>query len=414
MRRVVVTGIGVVSPLGAGVKTNWNALVNGKSGIDTITHFDSSPLTVHIAGEVPMGTEEGCLDLNQVANVKEQRHLDMVTLFGLAAADEAMRDCGYKPETEEEKAKAGVCFGSGQGGAKSFRDEVLAIPTKGVNRISPFFIPSILINQTAGVISIRYGLAGPNQACSTACATGSHAIGDAMRFIRDGYADMMLAGSAEAALLLDCIGGFAQLRALSTRNDEPQKASRPWDKNRDGFVMGEGAGAVVLEEYEHAKARGAKIYCELAGYGLSGDAYHITAPGGTGAERAMKMALDQAQLNPSQIDYINAHGTSTPVGDLTEFRAVQKLFGSDTVAMSSTKSMTGHLLGGAGSIEAVYSILALQNNIMPPTINLDEPEEETKDFNLVPHTAQEKPINAVLSNSFGFGGTNACLIFKKV
>ena len=413
MRRIVVTGLGVVSPLGAGVKANWDALSNGRSGIGTIARFDSTPLPVHIDGEIPEGTEPGQLDLNQVASPKEQRHFDRVNLLGLAAADEAMRDCGYKPETEEEKAAFGVIFGSGQGGAESFRTGA-RLSEQDTMRISPFFIPSILINQTAGMISVRYGLAGPNQACSTACATGTHAVGDAMRLIKEGYADVMLAGSSEASLLLQCLAGFAQLRALSTHNDEPEKASRPWDKARDGFVMGEGAGALILEEYEHAKARGAKIYGEIVGYGLSGDAYHITAPGGTGAERAMNMALARAEMNADEVDYINAHGTSTPLGDLTEFRAVKQVFGDSPVAMSSTKSMTGHLLGGAGSVEAVFSLLAMQYNVMPPTINLDDPEEETKGFNFVPHTAQEKALQVVMSNSFGFGGTNACLIFKKV
>jgi len=414
MRRVVVTGLGVVSPLGSGVKANWDALSNGRSGIHTITQFDSASIPVHIAGEIPEGTAPGEWNLNRVASPKEQRHFDRSTLLGLSAADEAMQDCGYRPETEEEKAAFGVVFGSGQGGATSFRDGCQTILENGPMRISPFFIPSVLINQTAGLISIRYGLGGPNQACSTACATGNHAIGDAMRLIQEGYADVMLAGSTEAPLLLECLAGFAQLRALSTHNDAPQKASRPWDKARDGFVMAEGSGAVVLEEYEHAQKRGAKIYGEIVGYGLSGDAYHITAPGGTGAERAIKMALSRAQLNPEDIDYINAHGTSTPQGDLTEFKAVKQVFGTDNIAMSSTKSMTGHLLGGAGSVEAVFSLLAMQNNAMPPTLNLENPEEETKGFNLVPHVAQEKNLRAVLSNSFGFGGTNACLIFKKV
>ena len=413
MRRVVVTGLGVVSPLGSGTVSNWDALSNGRSGVHTIQRFDPSSIPVHIDAEIPEGTESGQLDLNQVASPKEQRHFDRVTLLGLVAADEAMRDCGYKPETEEEKAAFGVVFGSGQGGAESFRAGC-RIPEQTIMRISPFFIPSILINQTAGMISIRYGLAGPNQACSTACATGNHAVGDAYRLICEGYADAMLAGSAEASLLLECLAGFAQLRALSTHNDAPEKASRPWDKARDGFVMGEGAGALVLEEYEHAKARGAKIYGEVVGYGLSGDAHHITAPGGTGAERAIRMALKRAQMNPEDVDYINAHGTSTPTGDMTEFLAVKQVFGMDKIAMSSTKSMTGHLLGGAGSVEAVFSLLALNNNVMPPTINLDNPEEETIGFNLVPHTAQEKSLRTVMSNSFGFGGTNACLIFKKV
>ncbi len=413
MKRVVVTGMGVVSPLGNGVKANWEALKNGRSGIGRITHFDAEDIAVKIGAEVPLGSAEGQLDLDKIASPKEQRHYDTVTLYALAAAGEAMADCGYTPETEEEKASFGVIMGSGQGGAKSFRDGVLDMKERGFSRVSPFFIPSILINQPAGIVSIKHGLAGPNQAVSTACATGTHAIGDAMRLIQEGYADMMLAGSSEAALVKDCLAGFAQLRALSTRNDEPLKASRPWDKNRDGFVMGEGAGALVLEEYEHAKARGAKIYGEVVGYGLTGDAYHITAPGGTGAKRAMQMALARAELNPEQIDYINAHGTSTPTGDMVEFRAVKEVFGGSP-AMSSTKSMTGHLLGGAGSVEAVFSLLAMQNNVMPPTLNLDEPEEETAGFNLVPHTAQEKVLNAVLSNSFGFGGTNACVIFKKV
>jgi len=413
MRRVVVTGLGVVSPLGSGVETNWDALANGRSGVKKITRFDSSPIPVHIDAEIPEGSAPGELDLSQIASIKEQRHFDRVTLLGLAAADQAMRDCGYKPETEEEKAAFGVFFGSGQGGATSFRAGC-RLPEHDVMRISPFFIPSILINQTAGMISIRYGLMGPNQACSTACATGNHAVGDAMRLIQEGYADVMLAGSSESALLLECLAGFAQLRALSTRNNEPEKASRPWDKGRDGFVMGEGAGALVLEEYNHAKARGAKIYGEIVGYGLSGDAYHITAPGGNGAERAMKMALQRAQLNPEDVDYINAHGTSTPQGDLTEFKAVQAVFDKAPVAMSSTKSMTGHLLGAAGSVEAVFSLLSMQHNVMPPTLNLEDPEEETKAFNLVPCVAQEKNLSVVLSNSFGFGGTNACLIFKKV
>ena len=414
MRRVVVTGLGVVSPLGAGVKANWEALCAGRSGIAPISCFDATTIPVKIAGQIPMGTASGALNFDDVVSPKEQRHFDRVSLVGLAAANEAMADCGYKPETEEEKTAFGVVFGSGQGGATSFKAGALTVAERGASRISPFFIPSILINITAGLISIRHGLAGPNQANATACATGAHAVGDATRLIQEGYADMMLAGSTESALLLECMAGFAQLRALSTRNDAPTQASRPWDKGRDGFVMGEGAGALVLETYEHAKARGAKIYGEVAGYGLSGDAYHITAPGGTGAKRAIEMALKRAKLNASDIDYINAHGTSTPMGDMVEFRAVKEVFGQENVAMSSTKSMTGHLLGGAGSVEAVYSLLALKNNVMPPTINLDEPEEETKGFNLVPHTAQEKELKAVLSNSFGFGGTNACLIFKKV
>lgn len=414
MRRVVITGVGVVSPLGAGADVNWQNLIHGKSGIKKISHFDSTGLPVQIAGEVPMGTQAGQLNLEEVASIKEQRHYDRAALFGLAAAKQAIEDSGYLPEAEKEKNAYGVYFGSGQGGVGCFCDGVLTVKEKGPSRLSPFFIPSIMINQIAGLISIKFGLQGPNQAGSTACATGTHAVGDAMRLIQEGYADVMLAGSSEAPLVYTALAGFGQLRALSTKNDTPEKASRPWDKNRDGFVMGEGAGALVLEEYKHAIKRGAKIYAEVVGYGLSGDAHHITAPGGTGAERAMKMALKKAHLKPKDIDYINAHGTSTPTGDIVELRAVKKVFQNCPVALSSTKSMTGHLLGAAGSVEAVYCVLALQHNMMPPTINLDTPEEEAQGVNLVPHQAQSKELHYVLSNSFGFAGTNACLIFKKV
>ncbi len=413
MRRVVITGMGCVSPLGAGVRANLLALKEGHSGIKRATRFDSENLSVQIAGEIPLGKNAGELDFDTVASVKDQRHYDRVALYAFAAAQEAMQDCAFIPQTDTEKNSFGVYFGSGQGGAQSFCDGILTVRDKGPTRVSPFFVPSIMINQAAGLLSIKYGLQGPNIAVSTACATGTHAIGEALRIIQDGYADMMLAGSAEAPLVRPAVAGFAQLRALSTRNDFPEKASRPWDKNRDGFVMAEGAGALVLEEYEHARARGAKIYAEIAGYGMTGDAYHITAPGGTGALRAMKMALKSANLLPSDVDYINAHGTSTPTGDLMELRAIKELFGT-SVALSSTKSLTGHMLGAAGSVEAVFSILALQNNFLPPTINLDEPEQEAQGMNLVPNTAQEKEVNVVLSNSFGFGGTNACLLFKKV
>ena len=414
MRRVVITGLGCVSPLGSGIERNLFALKNGISGIQKIDRFDVSDLSVQIAGQVPMGKQDGELDLDTVASAKEQRHYDKVALYAFAAAKQAMDDCGFLPQTEDEKNAFGVYFGSGQGGVQSFCEGIITVKDRGPTRISPFFIPSIMINQAAGLLSIKYGLQGPNIAVSTACATGTHAVGEAFRLIKDGHADMMLAGGSEAPILKPALAGFAQLRALSTRNDEPQKASRPWDKNRDGFVMSEGAGALVLEEYEHAKARGAKIYAEVVGYGITGDAHHITAPGGTGALRAMKMALKNADMNPSDIDYINAHGTSTPTGDVMELNAIKELFKDTDVAVSSTKSMTGHMLGASGSIEAVFSVLAIQNNFVPPTINLENPEDEAEGMNLVPNVAQDKKVNAVLSNSFGFGGTNACLIFKKV
>lgn len=414
MRRVVITGLGCVSPLGSGIERNLFALKNGISGIQKIDRFDVSDLSVQIAGQVPMGKQDGELDLDTVASAKEQRHYDKVALYAFAAAKQAMDDCGFFPQTEDEKNAFGVYFGSGQGGVQSFCEGIITVKDRGPTRISPFFIPSIMINQAAGLLSIKYGLQGPNIAVSTACATGTHAVGEAFRLIKDGHADMMLAGSSEAPILKPALAGFAQLRALSTRNDEPQKASRPWDKNRDGFVMSEGAGALVLEEYEHAKARGAKIYAEVVGYGITGDAHHITAPGGTGALRAMQMALKNADMNPSDIDYINAHGTSTPTGDVMELNAIKELFKGTDVAVSSTKSMTGHMLGASGSIEAVFSVLAIQNDFVPPTINLENPEGEAEGMNLVPNVAQDKKVNAVLSNSFGFGGTNACLIFKKV
>ncbi len=414
MRRVVITGLGCVSPLGSGIERNLFALKNGISGIQKIDRFDVSDLSVQIAGQVPMGKQDGELDLDTVASAKEQRHYDKVALYAFAAAKQAMDDCGFFPQTEDEKNAFGVYFGSGQGGVQSFCEGIITVKDRGPTRISPFFIPSIMINQAAGLLSIKYGLQGPNIAVSTACATGTHAVGEAFRLIKDGHADMMLAGSSEAPILKPAVAGFAQLRALSTRNDEPQKASRPWDKKRDGFVMSEGAGALVLEEYEHAKARGAKIYAEVVGYGITGDAHHITAPGGTGALRAMQMALKNADMNPSDIDYINAHGTSTPTGDVMELNAIKELFKDTDVAVSSTKSMTGHMLGASGSIEAVFSVLAIQNDFVPPTINLENPEDEAEGMNLVPNVAQDKKVNAVLSNSFGFGGTNACLIFKKV
>lgn len=415
MRRVVVTGLGVLSPLGYGVKANWRALVKGRSGLSNINTFDTTNFTSQVAGYVPKGKEEGQFNPDDVLSLKEQRHVDPFILYGMAAGQMAMQDANWLPETEEEKNRAGVYFGSGVGGLMGIVESGKLVEASGQRRMSPFAIPSILINLIGGHLSIKYGLQGPNIACATACATGAHAIGEAYRLIKDDRADMMLAGSSEAAICPVGIGGFAQMRALSTHfNENPQKASRPWDKARDGFVMAEGAGALVLEEYEHAKARGATIYGEIIGYGLTADAHHFTAPGGTGAKRAIKQALQEADIRPNQVDYINAHGTSTPMGDMVEFKAVKEIFADSDVAMSSTKSMTGHMLGAAGSVEAVYTILSMQNNLMPPTINLDNPEEDTAGFNLVPFKPQEKRIDVALSNSFGFGGTNATLLFKKV
>lgn len=415
MRRVVVTGLGVLSPLGCGVKANWYALTKGQSGLSKINTFDTHDFVSQVAGYIPKGTAEGKFNPDDFMSPKEQRHVDPFILYGMAAGQMAIQDANWLPESEEEKNKAGVYFGSGVGGLQGIVNNGKVVEISGPKRMSPFAIPSILVNLIGGHLSIKYGFQGPNIACATACATGAHAIGEATRLIRDNRADVMLVGSSEAAICPVGIAGFSQMRALSTHfNETPEKASRPWDKARDGFVMAEGAGALVLEEYEHAKARGAKIYGEIVGYGLTADAHHFTAPGGTGAKRAILEALKEAQINPKQVDYINAHGTSTPMGDMVEFKSVKEIFGDTNVAMSSTKSMTGHMLGAAGSVEAIYTLLAMQNNLMPPTINLDTPEEETSGFNLVPYTAQEKRINIALSNSFGFGGTNATLLFKKV
>ena len=415
MRRVVVTGLGVLSPLGYGVKANWQALVKGQSGLSRITSFDATEYVSQVAGHIPVGTKEGQFNPDDVLSPKEQRHIDPFILYGMAVGMQAMQDAGWLPTTEDEKNRAGVYFGSGVGGLMGIINGGKVVDTMGPKRLSPFMIPSILINLIGGHLSIKYGLQGPNVACATACATGAHAIGEAYRLIEDNRADVMLVGSSEAAICPVGVAGFSQMRALSTHfNDTPQKASRPWDKDRDGFVIAEGAGALILEEYEHAKVRGAKIYGEIVGYGLTADAHHFTAPGGTGAKRAILQALDKAKIKPNQVDYINAHGTSTPMGDMVEFKAVKEIFGNTNVAMSSTKSMTGHMLGAAGSVEAVYTLLTMQNDLIPPTINLDNPEEETAGFNLVAHTAQEKKVNVALSNSFGFGGTNATLLFKKV
>lgn len=419
MRRVVVTGLGLVSPLGCGVDASWNRLIAGESGLGPITRFDASDLPCQVAAELPAGdTADGLWNPDDWVEKREQRKVDPFIIYGIAAAQQAVDDSGWKPEDEEARCRTGVMIGSGIGGLTTIADTAITLHEKGPRRVSPFFIPAALINLISGQVSIRFGFKGPNHSVVTACATGAHAIGDAGRLIAFGDADVMLAGGSEAAICKLGIAGFAAARALSTSyNDNPAVASRPWDKGRDGFVMGEGAGVVVLEEYEHAKARGAKIYGELTGYGLSGDAHHITAPAddGDGGFRAMTAALKRAELNTSDIDYINAHGTSTPLGDEIELGAVKRLFGKHAyeLAMSSTKSAVGHLLGAAGAIEAIFSIKALETGTLPPTLNLDDPSEGC-DINLVPKVAQERPLRAVLSNSFGFGGTNASLIFSKV
>lgn len=420
MRRVVITGLGVISPLGRGVEHNWKRLLNGESGISKIEDIDLKDIPVKIAGQVPWGDAEGEFNPDSVLPPKDQKKNDKFILYGLAAGSDAIRDCGYIPETEEEKYRFGVMMGSGIGGLSTIYENSVSFNEFGIKKMSPFFIPACLINLISGNLSIMFGLKGPNHACVTACSTGTHAIGDATRIIAMGDADMMVAGGAESAVNVLGLGGFARMRAVTAEfNDEPEKASRPWDKHRSGFVMGEGAGAVVLEEYEHAKARGAKIYAEVVGYGMSGDAYHITAPSGDGAYRAMKMAAEHAKehgVELKDINYINAHGTSTPAGDVGEALAVKRLFGDDMkyVSMSSTKSAIGHLLGAAGAVEAVYTVLALRDQVCPPTLNLDEVEEEVADIDLVPLKAEKKEIKAAMSNSFGFGGTNSSIVFKKL
>ena len=420
MRRVVITGLGVISPLGRGVEHNWKRLLNGESGISKIENIDLKDIPVKIAGQVPWGDAEGEFNPDSVLPPKDQKKNDKFILYGLAAGSDAIRDCGYIPETEEEKYRFGVMMGSGIGGLNTIYENSVSFNEFGIKKMSPFFIPACLINLISGNLSIMFGLKGPNHACVTACSTGTHAIGDATRIIAMGDADMMVAGGAESAVNVLGLGGFARMRAVTAEfNEEPQKASRPWDKHRSGFVMGEGAGAVVLEEYEHAKSRGAKIYAEVVGYGMSGDAYHITAPSGDGAYRAMKMAAEHAKehgVELKDINYINAHGTSTPAGDVGEALAVKRLFGDDMkyVSMSSTKSAIGHLLGAAGAVEAVYTVLALRDQVCPPTLNLDEVEEEVADIDLVPLKAKKKEIKAAMSNSFGFGGTNSSIVFKKL
>ncbi|MGB2074483.1 MAG: beta-ketoacyl-ACP synthase II [Henriciella sp.] len=426
MRRVVITGIGLVSPLAAGTEATWERLLAGKSGAGPIDSFDAKDVACKIAFQVPYkngrggGSEDDpySFDPDSVMSAKERRRIDEFILYGIAAADEAVADSGWVAETDEQKERTGVLIGSGIGGLQSIYDTAITLHEQGARRVSPFFIPSSLVNLASGQVSIRHGFKGPNHSVVTACATGAHAIGDSARLIEYGDADVMLAGGSEAVICELAIAGFCSAKAMSTNfNDTPEKASRPYDKDRDGFVMGEGAAVLVLEEYEHAKARGAKIYAEIAGYGLTGDAYHITAPaeGSEGGYRAMKMAMGHSGLALEDIDYVNAHGTSTPKGDEGEVGAVERLFGahSKNLSLSATKSAVGHLLGGAGAIEAAFCALAIRDQIMPPTLNLDNPSVET-DIDLIPHKAKKGRVRAAVSNSFGFGGTNASLVLKQV
>ncbi len=416
MRRVVVTGLGLVTPLGADVETTWANLLASKSGAGPITHFDTSDQKCTIACEVKGPDHPYGFDPGKRVDHKVQRQVDPFIIYGIDAAGQAIEDAGLTEMTEAQKLRAGCSIGSGIGGLPGIESESLLLAEKGPGRVSPHFVHGRLINLISGQVSIKYGLQGPNHAVVTACSTGAHSIGDAARMIRDDDADIMLAGGAEATICPIGIAGFAQARALNMSfNDRPEAASRPYDKGRDGFVMGEGAGVVVLEEYEHARARGAKIYAEVVGYGLSGDAYHVTAPhpDGSGAYRSMEMALKKAGMTPGDIDYINAHGTST-MADTIELGAVKRLFGNEiaNVSMSSTKSAIGHLLGGAGAVETIFCILAIRDQIVPPTLNLDDPDEGTDGVDLVPHVAKKRVVRAALNNSFGFGGTNASVIVK--
>ena len=415
MRRVVITGMGIVSPVGTGVENAWKNILAGKSGVRKIDSFEVSDLASQIAGVPVVGTDEGQCNLDAVIEPREQRKLDKCIMYGLVAADEAIKDAGLD-NYEGDKTRIGVSVGSGIGGLNTIYDNCIELHNGGPRRVSPFFIPKGIINMAAGNISIKYGLKGPNISVVTACATGAHSIGEAARMIKYGDADIMVCGGTEGAVGRIAMAGFSAMRALSTRNDEPERASRPWDKNRDGFIMAEGAGILVLEEYEHAVARGAKIYAEVAGYGMSADAYHITAPApnGEGGMRAMESALKDAGLNPADVDYVNAHGTSTGLGDVGELAAVQNLFAGVPVSMSSTKSMTGHLLGAAGAVETIFCALAIRDGVVPPTINLDDPEDAVGNFDLVPHVAKERRVDVALSNSFGFGGTNASVVLKKI
>ena len=419
MRRVVITGLGMVSPLGCGVEASWKRLIAGESGASRVSEFDVSDITCQIACSIPRGTyAEGRYNPDDWMEPKEQRKVDDFIVYAMAAADEALTDADWHPQSADDRAATGVLIGSGIGGLQGIEKAALLLAEKGPKRISPFFIPGRLINLASGYVSIRHGLKGPNHAVVTACSTGAHAVGDASRLIGLGDADVMVAGGTESPICRLALAGFAACRALSTHfNDEPKRASRPYDRDRDGFVMGEGAGVLVLEELEHARARGARIYGEVIGYGLSGDAHHITAPAedGDGAYRCMQMAVKRARIQPGEIDYVNAHGTSTPMGDEIELASVERLFGNAAgkLVMSSTKSSIGHLLGAAGAVEAIFSLLTMRDNIIPPTLNLDNPSVETP-IDLVPHEARSQEVNTVLSNSFGFGGTNASLIFRRV
>ncbi|HEX6956541.1 MAG TPA: beta-ketoacyl-ACP synthase II [Ferrovibrio sp.] len=422
MRRVVVTGLGLVTPLATGVEATWTRLTNSESGIGPITRFDASEMPAKIAGQVPLKADhpdrEDAFDPDAWMEAKERKRVDDFIVYGMAAAKQAISDSGWVPADEEQRCRTGVLIGSGIGGLNGIEEAAITLKEKGHRRISPFFVPGRLINLVSGYVSIEHGFKGPNHAVVTACSTGAHAIGDAARLVAFDDADVMIAGGAEATVGPLGIAGFCAARALSTGyNDRPSAASRPWDKGRDGFVMGEGAGIVVLEELEHAKRRGAKIYAEIVGYGLSGDAYHITAPheSGDGAFRCMQMALKRAGMQPSDIDYVNAHGTSTPLGDEIELGAIKRLFGNAVanLSMSSTKSSIGHLLGAAGAVEAIFSILAIKTGVVPPTLNLDDPSEAAEGIDLVPHKAKKRQVRAALSNSFGFGGTNASLVLKR-
>jgi 3-oxoacyl-[acyl-carrier-protein] synthase II len=420
MRRVVVTGLGMVTPLGCGVEANWSRLIAGESGARKIDTFEVSDISCQIAGVIPVGDgTDGTYNADQWMEPKEQRKVDKFIVYAMCAAKQALDHAGWHPKTmsADDQYNTGVMIGAGIGGVEGIAETALTLKERGPRRVSPFFIPGRIINLASGYVSIEHGLKGPNHAVVTACSTGSHAIGDAGRLIALGDADVMVAGGTESPVNRISLAGFAAVRALTTSfNDQPTKASRPYDKDRDGFLMGEGAGCVVLEEYEHAKARSAKIYAELIGYGMSGDAFHITAPtsDGDGAYRCMKAAIKRAGIEPSDIDYINAHGTSTPLGDEIELGAVERVVGNaaSRISMSSTKSAIGHLLGAAGAVEAIYSILAMRDGIVPPTLNLDNPSVETP-IDLVPHKARKRDVDVVLSNSFGFGGTNASLIFRR-